>query len=199
MPLGLKKKNLTHNKHLYFCIWDTRFKNCIFFLILEHSIVLKIWLLSLLELWSHLPLVYYLDLIRTTRLESQILMPKFASAKLNSIYPSVTKQREARIQSFAKLMVDNFYHVQVTFWQWTIFHAFLLLRIEVKVSIKNREFTKFSIKVAWSLQFLGYLRTLILFQKATSKIEVFLSLPCWLSQFSWDSQQGRARKLQFWS
>ena len=35
------------------------------------------------------------------------------------------------------------------------------------------------------LQFLGYLRTLSLkFLKATSKIEVFLCLPCWLSQFS---------------
>ena len=32
------------------------------------------------------------------------------------------------------------------------------------------------------------------FQKATSKIGVFLPLHCWLSQFSWDSQQGRARK-----
>ena len=47
-----------------------------------------------------------------------------------------------------------------------------------------RGFTKFGIKVARSLQFLGYLRTLSLkFQKATSKIEVFLPLPCWLSQF----------------
>ena len=37
-----------------------------------------------------------------------------------------------------------------------------------------QDFSKtFSIKVAWSLQFLGYLRT---------KIEVFLSLPFWLSQ-----------------
>ena len=42
-----------------------------------------------------------------------------------------------------------------------------------------------SIKVAWSLQFLGYFRTLNLkFQKARTKIEVFLALPCWLSQFS---------------
>ena len=38
--------------------------------------------------------------------------------------------------------------------------------------------------MAWSLQFLGYLRTFSLkFQKATSKIEVVLALPCWLSQF----------------
>ena len=50
------------------------------------------------------------------------------------------------------------------------------------------------IKVFWSLQFLGYLRTLSLkFQKASSKIKVVLALPGWLSQFSWDSQQGRAR------
>ena len=41
------------------------------------------------------------------------------------------------------------------------------------------------IKVLWSLQFVGYLRTLSLkFQKTTSKIEVVLALPCWLSQFS---------------
>ena len=50
------------------------------------------------------------------------------------------------------------------------------------------------IKVLWRLQFLEYLRTLSLkFQKARTKIEVVLSLPCWLSQFSWDSQQGRLR------
>ena len=43
------------------------------------------------------------------------------------------------------------------------------------------------IKVFWRLQFLEYLSTLILkFQKARTKIEVVLSLPCWLSQFSRD-------------
>ena len=53
--------------------------------------------------------------------------------------------------------------------------------------------------MAWSLQFLGYLRTLSLkFQKAASKLEGFLS------QFNWDSQQDRARKttilvLAFWN
>ena len=46
----------------------------------------------------------------------------------------------------------------------------------------------------WRLQFLEYLRILHLkFQKDRTKIEVVLSLPCWLSQFSWDSQQGRVR------
>ena len=46
-----------------------------------------------------------------------------------------------------------------------------------------RGFTKFGFKVLWRLQFLEYLRTLSLkSQKAKSKIEVFLSLPCWLSQ-----------------
>ena len=50
------------------------------------------------------------------------------------------------------------------------------------------------IKVLWRLQFLGYLRTLSLkFQKAWTKIEVVLTLPGWLSQFSWDSQPGRVR------
>ena len=54
------------------------------------------------------------------------------------------------------------------------------------------------IKVLWSLQFLGYFRTLSLkFQKATSKIEVVLALPCWLSQFSWD--RADSGQLQFWS
>jgi hypothetical protein len=52
--------------------------------------------------------------------------------------------------------------------------------------------------VAWSLQFLGYLRTLSLkFQKARTKT-------CWLSQLNWDCQQGRDRKtsilvLSFWN
>ena len=31
------------------------------------------------------------------------------------------------------------------------------------------------------------------FQKAWTKIEVVLTLPCWLSQLNWDSQQGRVR------
>ena len=53
---------------------------------------------------------------------------------------------------------------------------------------------KFGIKVYWRLQFLGYLRTLSLkFQKAGTKIEAVLTLPCWLSQFSWDSQLGSVR------
>ena len=60
--------------------------------------------------------------------------------------------------------------------------------------VQFRGFTKFGIKVLWRLQFLEYLGTLCLkFQKARTKIEVVLSLPCWLSQFSWDSQQGRLR------
>ena len=58
----------------------------------------------------------------------------------------------------------------------------------------NRGFTKFGIKVLWRLQVLEYLRTLHLkFQKAQTKIEVVLSLPCWLSQLNWDSQLGRLR------
>ena len=53
---------------------------------------------------------------------------------------------------------------------------------------------KFGIKVYWRLQFLRYIRTLSLkFQKARTKIEAVLTLPCWLSQFSWDSQLGRVR------
>ena len=62
--------------------------------------------------------------------------------------------------------------------------------------IYNRgfSFTKFGIKVLWRLQFLEYLRTLSLkFQKAWTKIEVVLALPCWLSQLTWEGQQGRAR------
>ena len=61
------------------------------------------------------------------------------------------------------------------------------------ISIYIRGFAKFGIKVAWRLQFLEYFRTLRLeFQKARTKIEVVLALPCWLSQLNWDSQQGRA-------
>ena len=41
-------------------------------------------------------------------------------------------------------------------------------------------------------------------QKARTKIEVFLSLPCWLSQLNWDRQQGTDRKtsillVAFWN
>ena len=58
----------------------------------------------------------------------------------------------------------------------------------------TRDFTKSGIKVLWSLKFLGYFRTLSWkFQKARTKIEVVLALPCWLSQLNWDSQQGRLR------
>ena len=57
-----------------------------------------------------------------------------------------------------------------------------------------RGFTKFGIKVLLRLQVLVYLRTLHLkFRKAWTKIEVVLSLPCWLSQLNWDSQKGRLR------
>ena len=61
------------------------------------------------------------------------------------------------------------------------------------------------IKICWRLQFLESLRTSSLrFQKARTKIDVILTLLCWLSQFRWDSQQGRDRKtsilfLVFWN
>ena len=49
----------------------------------------------------------------------------------------------------------------------------------------HRGFTNFEITVACGLKFHWYLRTLSLkFQKATSKIEVFLSLPSWLSRLN---------------
>ena len=61
-------------------------------------------------------------------------------------------------------------------------------------SMYIRGFTKFGITVLWRLQFLEYLRTLHLkFQKTRTKIEVVLSLPCWLSQLNWDSKKGRHR------
>ena len=48
-------------------------------------------------------------------------------------------------------------------------------RIHAWTYVQFRGFTKFGIKVAWSLQFLGYLRTLSLkFQKAGTKIGDFL-------------------------
>jgi hypothetical protein len=52
-------------------------------------------------------------------------------------------------------------------------------------SMYIRGFTNFEITVACGLEFHWYLRTLSLkFQNARTKIEVRLSLPCWLSQFS---------------
>ena len=58
-----------------------------------------------------------------------------------------------------------------------------------------RGFAKFQITVAFGLKFHWYLRTLSLkFQMFMIKIGVFLTLPSWLSQFSWDSQLGRVRK-----
>ena len=46
-------------------------------------------------------------------------------------------------------------------------------------SMYIKVFTNFEITVACGLKFHWYLRT---------KIEVFLSLPCWLSQLNWDRQ-----------
>ena len=61
-----------------------------------------------------------------------------------------------------------------------------------------RGFNKFGIKVLWRLQFLEYFRTLCLkFQKARTKIEIVLSLPCWLSQQT--ANMADSGKLQFWS
>ena len=69
-------------------------------------------------------------------------------------------------------------------------HLNFLIRMLYCENIYIRGFTKFGIKVAWSLQFLEYL-------KASTKIEVFLALPCWLSQLNWDSQQDRLRTRNF--
>ena len=53
------------------------------------------------------------------------------------------------------------------------------------IKIYVRDFTKFQITVGCGLQFHWFLRTLSLkFQTARTKIEVCLSLPCWLSQLN---------------
>ena len=102
------------------------------------------------------------------------------------------------------LKVENVWQ-NVKKWSWCTperrYFALLLpfafknwVAVIKKKSMYIRGFTKFGIKVLWRLQFLEYLRTLSLkFQKARTKIEVVLTLPCWLSQLNWDSQQGRAR------
>ena len=67
----------------------------------------------------------------------------------------------------------------------TILVLYLLATVFAGASKYIRGFTKFCIKVLWRLQFLECLRTLCLkFRKARTKIEVVLSLPCWLSQLS---------------
>ena len=61
----------------------------------------------------------------------------------------------------------------------------LICRLYVNTLADSGYFQIFTIKVVGGLQFLGYFRTLSLkFQKAASKIDVFLCLPSWLSQFS---------------
>ena len=62
---------------------------------------------------------------------------------------------------------------------WWAIDIFYLFTINFFIPIPIfRGFTKFGIKVLWSIQFLGYLRTLSLkFQKAQTKIVVVLSLP----------------------
>ena len=53
-------------------------------------------------------------------------------------------------------------------------------------------------KIYWLIQILGYLRTLSLkFQKARTKIEVVLTLPCWLSQFSWAFWNFKLKVLKY--
>ena len=48
---------------------------------------------------------------------------------------------------------------------------------------------KFGIKIYWRLQFLEYMRTLnSKFRKDRTKIEVALTLPCWLSQINYSLQ-----------
>ena len=74
-------------------------------------------------------------------------------------------------------------------WYWNHKDLFLSLVILCKLGVSGF-FRLQGIKVLWGLQFLEYLRTLSFkFLKARTKIEVVLSLPCWLFQFS----------SQFWS
>ena len=58
------------------------------------------------------------------------------------------------------------------------------LTLTSRLYIYIRGFTKFWITAACGLKYHWYLRTLSLKQKARTKIEVFLSLPCWLSQLN---------------
>ena len=94
--------------------------------------------------------------------------------------------------------IDQYLKISVTWYREMPLRKFFVESMKGHTwinSIKVACRCEFSTKMLWCLQFLGYLRTLSLkFQKARTKIEVFLALSCWLSQFSWDSQQGRDRK-----
>ena len=69
--------------------------------------------------------------------------------------------------------------------------AFLNLSSD-KVKNMHMAPPNFEITVACDLNFHWYLRTLGLkFQKARTKIELFLSLSCWLCQFYLDSPKKR--------
>ena len=57
----------------------------------------------------------------------------------------------------------------------------------VRQNMYTRGCHTFATKIYLLIQFLEYLRTLSLkFQKARTKIEVVLALPCWLSQFNFN-------------
>jgi hypothetical protein len=65
------------------------------------------------------------------------------------------------------------------------FQNFISLDYKVQCTISRGVRPNFEITVAFGLKFHWYLRTLSLkFQKARTKIEVFLSLPCWQSQLN---------------
>ena len=67
-------------------------------------------------------------------------------------------------------------------------------------SMYIRGFTKFGIKVAWSLQFLGYLRTLSLkFQKARTKMKFSCLCPVGCLCLTETAVRADLGKLQFWS
>ena len=82
----------------------------------------------------------------------------------------------------------SFYDCKIFEWCVFVYKARTGLRSNHRelsnAHVYSRDYTKFGIKVLWSVQFLEYLRTLSLkFQKARTKIEVVLALPCWLLRY----------------
>ena len=103
----------------------------------------------------------------------------------SSLRKYLGKSNRKRLQTFVNNCWSGhmiLYQMSLSIRQFTNFIKYFSTYI--------RGFTKFGIKILWRLRFLEYMRTKRLkFQKAWTKIEVVLSLPCWLSQ----------QQLQFWS
>ena len=162
-----------------------------FFLIESWNIMLKFGTFSVGGWWGQLMLFFKKNVVVPKNSISHHSRTIFKPEYMNIITNSFScVSRNSSVQSVSLIFFDEAKWNMNVVAKWNN-NEVIISAWKCQVAVRTLGDTGFfrlqGIKVLWRLLFLGYLRTLSLkFQKDRTKIEVVLSLPCWLSQFSFN-------------